>query len=67
MTTLTLLTVNEVAAKLNVKSPTLREWINQGWVPGGCKPGGGRVHRFNSNVIDQWIEAGCPRPLKRAK
>ena len=63
----TLLTVHQVAARLNVKAGTVREWINAGYIPGGCKPGGGRVHRFASNAIDEWINAGCPRPLKRAK
>lgn len=64
---LTLLTATQVADKLNVRPPTMRAWINKGWVPGGFKPGGGRVHRFNPIVIDEWINAGCPRPLKRDK
>ena len=59
---LTLLTVHDVAARLNMKAVTVRDWANAGYIPGGCKPFGGRVHRFNSIVIDEWINAGCPRP-----
>jgi|Laugrefabdmm15dn_1035133.scaffolds.fasta_scaffold361042_1 excisionase family DNA binding protein len=64
---LTLLTVSDLAAKLNVRPNTVRTWINAGYIPGGFKLGAGRVHRFNANIIDKWIEDGCPRPLKQTK
>ena len=54
----TLLTVTDLAQRLNVSRRTLYRMLDSGQL---CKPITLRgAKRFDPNVVDQWIAAGAP-------
>jgi len=54
--------VNAVALKLTLSSKTIRRMTDAGKMPGVIRLG--RLLRFDLDLIDQWIDQGCP-PLHR--
>ncbi len=54
-----LLDVNETAARLNVKSKTLREWIKSGHFSPVIRlgPGGRGIIRIRPQALDEFIKA----------
>lgn len=60
----TLLTVNQVAARLQVKNYTVREWLKDGRLR-GAKPGG-KEWRIRERDLDGRIEPRSENPLQKA-
>lgn len=58
---MTLLTVNDMAARLQVKAKTLYAWASQGKIP--CIKLNG-VIRFDEREIEQWLQK-CHVPVGR--
>lgn len=54
--------VNAVALKLTLSAKTIRRMADAGKVPGAIRLG--RLLRFDLDLIDRWIDQGCP-PLHR--
>jgi excisionase family DNA binding protein len=57
--TLSLLTVKEMAIRLQVKEKTIYAWASQGKIP--CVKVNG-VIRFDARAIEQWLQ-GCQVPV----
>ena len=53
-----LLSVNEVAAILELNQQTVRNMANDGRMPKPIKVGGSV--RWKKDTIFEWIESGCP-------
>ena len=54
--------VNAAAHKLNLSAKTIRRMADAGKMPGVIRLG--RLLRFDLDLMDQWIDQGCP-PLHR--
>lgn len=50
----TLLTVKQVAERLNVAPKTVRKWRQMGKIPATMLPGG--MLRFSERVVNAWVE-----------
>jgi len=50
--------VNVVAVKLNLSAKTVRRMADAGKMPGVIRLG--RLLRFDLDLIDRWIDQGCP-------
>ncbi len=57
--TLSLLTVKDLAARLQVKDKTIYGWVSQGKIP--CVKVNG-VIRFDARAIEQWLQT-CHKPV----
>jgi excisionase family DNA binding protein len=54
--------VNAAALKLDLSAKTIRRMADAGKMPGVIRLG--RLLRFDLDLMDQWIDQGCP-PLHR--
>ena len=54
--------VNATALKLDLSAKTIRRMADAGKMPGVIRLG--RLLRFDLDLIDRWIDQGCP-PLHR--
>jgi excisionase family DNA binding protein len=54
--------VNAAALKLDLSAKTIRRMADAGKMPGVIRLG--RLLRFDLDLIDRWIDQGCP-PLHR--
>lgn len=52
----------EIGRMLKTSAKTIHLWADSGAMPRPIRLG--RVVRFNIQVINDWISAGCPRPKK---
>jgi len=51
-------TIQIVEERLMLSTKTIRRWVDAGRIPGVVRLG--RLVRFNMQILDQWIAAGCP-------
>ena len=54
--------VKAAASKLDLRAKTIRRMTDAGRMPGVIRLG--RLLRFDLDLIDRWIDQGCP-PLHR--
>src|SRR5262249_47702938 len=57
------LTVEQFAILTNYSVRTVKRLVSAGAIPGITRVG--RCVRLNRRAVEQWIEAGCPRPAGR--
>lgn len=57
-----LLTLKEVAAKLNVKEKTIRNWVSRNWIAFVKLPGGDL--RFREENLENWIDQRTVKPVR---
>ena len=55
-----ILNVSDVAQLFGCSPKTVRSWVKDGQIPHFRLPGGHL--RFRRAQIEQWINAGCPKP-----
>lgn len=57
------LKIEDIAERLRISKRTAWRWRDDGTLPAPVKLGG-RLVRWDSRVIERWVEAGCPRARK---
>lgn len=55
-----MLTIRQLATKLNVSTMTIRRYHTAGLIPPPKRPGG-RLLRWDERDIDEWLASNCPR------
>jgi excisionase family DNA binding protein len=61
-----LLTLNDVAALVQVSRRQVERWLSAGAIPGVVRLPG-RAVRLRRDLVLQWIEGGCPRPAGKRR
>jgi excisionase family DNA binding protein len=62
MSDTTLMTVDDIAKKLNCSTRTVYRLTDRGFVPPPIRLG--RLVRWSPEAIDRWLAMGCPKPEK---
>ena len=55
--------IEELSKSLNVKVPTLREWVHKGAIPVGCYIKAGRTYRFCVADVIAALKLKEPKPV----
>ena len=59
--------VDELAKHLSVKVPTIREWVNKGYIPASTYVKVGKTYRFNIPEVVAALKQEIPEPYQTEK